>query len=93
MREVQKQLARFIPEEKTPNEDRLVMLCDGIFAIAITLLVLDIGINPHPSSIPNVITSDDVDASLVQLIQPGISYLVSFSSSRCTGVFIVHRCR
>ena len=46
MREMESQLARIIPDEKTPNEDRLVMLCDGVFAIAATLLVLDIGINP-----------------------------------------------
>ena len=44
MREVQKQFSRFIPDEKTPNEDRLAMLCDGVFAIALTLLVIDIGI-------------------------------------------------
>ena len=45
MKEVQKQFSRFVPSEKTPSEDRLVMLCDGIFAIAITLLVIDIGIH------------------------------------------------
>ncbi len=31
-----------LPDEKSASEDRLVMLCDGIFAIAVTLLVLDI---------------------------------------------------
>ena len=37
MKDTQKQFQRFLPEEKTPSEDRLVMLCDGIFAIAKTL--------------------------------------------------------
>lgn len=67
-----KKLLSFIPEEKTPNEDRLVMLCDGVFAIAITLLVIDIGINPRSS------TSSDVTDALGSLIQPTISYLVTF---------------
>lgn len=48
------------------------MLCDGIFAIAITLLVIDIGITPKSSS------ASDVTAALKDLIEPGISYLVTF---------------
>jgi uncharacterized membrane protein len=72
MKDVQKQFSRFIPDEKTPSEDRLVMLCDGVFAIAITLLVIDIGL-PAVRDI-----SQDVDAALVSLIRPGISYLVTF---------------
>jgi hypothetical protein len=34
MRRIEEDLKQFIPEEKTPNEDRLIMLCDGVFAIA-----------------------------------------------------------
>lgn len=64
-----KQIGKDIPEEKTPSEDRLVMLCDGVFAIAITLLVLDIG---------SSINSNAVDSSLITLINPTISYLVTF---------------
>lgn len=45
------------------------MLCDGVFAIAITLLVLDIG-----TSVGGI----DVDKSLLTLISPTISYLVTF---------------
>jgi uncharacterized membrane protein len=72
MRDIKDQFSRFIPDEKTPNEDRLVMLCDGIFAIAITLLVINIGITPR-SPAPS-----DVSAVLDQLIMPSIFYLVTF---------------
>lgn len=35
-----------LDDEKSPGEDRFVVLCDGVFAIAITLLVLNVGIQP-----------------------------------------------
>ncbi len=70
MKDIQKQLQRFLPEEKTPSEDRLVMLCDGIFAIAITLLVLDIG--------TSVEASHDINAVLESLVAPTISYMITF---------------
>ena len=72
MRDIRDQFSRFLPEEKTPSEDRLVMLCDGVFAIAITLLVIDIGITPKSLS------PGDVTAALPQLVVPGIFYLVTF---------------
>jgi uncharacterized membrane protein len=71
-------LSRIIPDEKTPNEDRLVMLCDGVFAIAATLLVLDIGINPGPFGPKPGDLTVAVNAALPQLIEPCISYLVTF---------------
>lgn len=36
------QLETTVPNDTSVNDDRLIMLCDGVFAIAITLLVLDI---------------------------------------------------
>lgn len=36
------QLENTMPNHKSISEDRLIMLCDGVFAIAITLLILDI---------------------------------------------------
>ncbi|HEY3992158.1 MAG TPA: TMEM175 family protein [Ktedonobacteraceae bacterium] len=72
MKEAQKQFSRFISDEKTPNEDRLVMLCDGVFAIAITLLVIDIGLYPANSSIKAM------NAALEALIRPTVSYMVTF---------------
>src|SRR5579883_1648087 len=70
MKDIQKTLPRFLPEEKTPSEDRLVMLCDGIFAIAITLLVLDIGISAEGIR--------DINVALQELIDPIISYMITF---------------
>lgn len=72
MRDLHKRLSQFIPDEKTPNEDRLIMLCDGVFAIAITLLVLDIGISS------NLQSADKVLSALRQLVEPGIAYLMTF---------------
>lgn len=69
MKQAEKKLAQFVPEEKTPDEDRLVMLCDGVFAIAMTLLVLDIGTS---------VSSSSVDDTLGTLVRPTISYLVTF---------------
>lgn len=69
MKHAKKDFTQFVPEEKTPSEDRLVMLCDGVFAIAITLLVLDIG---------SSVESGNVDGTLHTLIYPIISYLVTF---------------
>jgi uncharacterized membrane protein len=36
-------------DEKTHGDERLIMLCDGIFAIALTLLVLDIRLPDDPA--------------------------------------------
>jgi uncharacterized membrane protein len=69
MKQLEKRFANLVPEEKTPSEDRLVMLCDGVFAIAITLLVLDIGTK---------VSGSNIDNSLYTLIQPTISYLFTF---------------
>lgn len=78
MKRVEKNVEQFVPEEKTPNEDRLVMLCDGVFAIAITLLVLDIGIHVTQGNLSEKQFIDNVDGALWDLIQPTISYLVTF---------------
>jgi uncharacterized membrane protein len=78
MREMEHQLSRIIQDEKTPNEDRLVMLCDGIFAIAATLLILGIGINPGSFGPTTDDLTTAVNAALPQLIGPCISYLVTF---------------
>lgn len=72
MEQVEKELEKFVPEEKTASEDRLVMLCDGVFAIAMTLLVLDIGSNFSQD------LSKGMSYALYNLISPTISYLVTF---------------
>ncbi len=78
MREMERQLSRIIPDEKTPNEDRLVMLCDGVFAIAATLLVLGIDINPGQFGPTTGDLVAAVNAALPQMVGPCISYLVTF---------------
>jgi uncharacterized membrane protein len=49
-------------------DDRLIMLCDGVFAIAITLLVLDI----------NLDLKDGIDAAINALFGKILIYIVTF---------------
>jgi uncharacterized membrane protein len=71
MRRFEKELTQFISEEKTPNEDRLVLLCDGVFAIAMTLLIFGISLNVA-DKVPLV------NKALPDLISPTISYALTF---------------
>lgn len=50
-------------------DERLIMLCDGVFAIAMTLLVLDIKLN---------ITRGDIDAAISDLLQKVLIYAITF---------------
>lgn len=58
-------------EAKSPGEDRIVMLSDGVFAIAMTLLILDVRL---PQGLPHT----TFQAALVLLIPNFISYVISF---------------
>lgn len=85
MRQIEKELTRAVSEEKTPNEDRLVMLCDGVFAIAMTLLVFGISIKVAAPLTSHLTErqieqqmEQQVNAALLTLISPTISYLVTF---------------
>lgn len=78
MKRVERNVEQFVPEERTPNEDRLVMLCDGVFAIAITLLVLDIGIHVTQNGVSKAVFVNNINDALGGLIEPTISYLVTF---------------
>ena len=53
------------------EQDRIVMLSDGVFAIAITLLVLDI-------RVPNGVNSSDVSAIVRSLLPHFVGYTISF---------------
>ena len=53
------------------EQDRIVMLSDGVFAFAITLLVLDI-------RVPSEVNSSDVSALVRSLLPHFLSYTVSF---------------
>lgn len=68
------------PEGRPANEDRLIMLCDGVFAIAITLLVLDIRI-PDGST--------QFSADLSALLRKIMFYFVTFLI--IAGYWIMHR--
>src|SRR2546425_764157 len=57
------------------EQDRIVMLSDGVFAIAITLLVLDI-------RVPNGVNSSDVSAIVRSLLPHFIGYTISFIEPR-----------
>src|ERR1700730_1504586 len=66
-----KLLSKFIFEEKSPGFDRLIMLCDGIFAIAMTLLVLDI-------KLPEGLTSQTFGDAWNSLLVKSIFYVITF---------------
>ena len=59
------------PEENA-SEDRIVLLCDGVFAIAITLLVLDI-------RLPDKLAAADIKQALQDLLARTIMYLITFA--------------
>src|SRR5690348_854184 len=50
-------------------DERLVMLCDGVFAIAMTLLVLDIRLE---------LQNGDIDAALKAFFYKVIIYVITF---------------
>ncbi|QBD76604.1 DUF1211 domain-containing protein [Ktedonosporobacter rubrisoli] len=65
-----------VQEEHSPGEDRLVMLCDGVFAIAITLLVLDIKLPPIPAHIAD--PAGFVHNNIMGLLPKIVIYLITF---------------
>ncbi|GHO57399.1 TMEM175 family protein [Ktedonobacter robiniae] len=67
-------------EEKSLGFDRLIMLCDGIFAIAMTLLVLDIKL-PEGANL----TGEEWD----KLLTKSIFYLITFIT--VAGYWVSHR--
>jgi uncharacterized membrane protein len=56
------------------DRDRIVNLSDGVFAIAITLLVLDI----HVPDIPEDLVASELPAALLALWPKYLGYLLSF---------------
>src|SRR5258708_35604606 len=65
---------------KPPSEDRLIMLCDGVFAIAITLLVLDIRLPDDLAHFYN-----NLHELLIKIMFYFITFLV------IAGYWIMHR--
>ncbi len=71
-----------VPEDKPASEDRLIMLCDGVFAIAITLLVLDI-------RLPDGLKPDQFPEQLPDLLFKILFYFITFLV--IAGYWIMHR--
>src|SRR5437899_8182022 len=69
-------------EEKSLGFDRLIMLCDGIFAIAMTLLVLDI-------KLPEGLQARALHDELGNLLTKSIYYLITFIT--VAGYWVSHR--
>lgn len=70
-------------EQALLGEDRLLVLCDGVFAIAITLLVLNIKL---PSGIPN---EAKFNQALGQLLDQVFIYVITFVV--VAGYWLQHR--
>lgn len=69
--------------EKSPGEDRLIVLCDGVFAIALTLLALDI-------KVPEGLSEIAFNAALREtLLSRTIFYVVTFAI--LSGYWLQHR--
>jgi uncharacterized membrane protein len=69
-----KQVLRSIEVETGRDRDRIVNLSDGVFAIAITLLVLDI----RAPGIPENLVSRQLPAALLSLWPNYLGYFLSF---------------
>lgn len=67
---------RTVFEEKSTAFERLIMLCDGIFAIAMTLLVLDIKL---PAELPTI-THEAFLNDLGGLLTKSLFYLLTFAT-------------
>ena len=67
-------MLRLIEDETGRDRDRIVNLSDGVFAIAITLLVLDI----RAPDIPENMVSSQLPAALLSLWPDYLGYFLSF---------------
>lgn len=68
MESVNEQFEAPLKKGQEKVDERLIMLCDGIFAIAITILVLDIKLD----------LKDGIDAALNDLLPKIVFYLITF---------------
>ena len=62
----------FIREQ---DPERLIFFSDAVFAIAITLLVIDIGVPEVPATQPNAMLAEELLALLPQFVSFGLSFL------------------
>ena len=65
------------PRRNLPNVDRLLALSDGVVAIAITLLVLQLNV-PSPSKLPDPNSASELARQLGNGADRLVSYVISF---------------
>lgn len=64
-----------LQNESVFPKERLVFLCDGIFAITMTLMILDL---KAPGNIPRSLAAEEIPAALLNLLPSIESYVLSF---------------
>lgn len=66
-----------VPAGDLPGVDRLLALSDGVVAIAITLLVLQLNV-PSPAGLTDPDSASQLAAALAKITDQLVSYLISF---------------
>ncbi|MBK8551225.1 MAG: DUF1211 domain-containing protein [Ignavibacteria bacterium] len=64
-----------IQDESVFPKERLAALCDGIFAITMTLMILDL---KAPDNIPNNLAGEELPAAIYNLLPSIEAYVISF---------------
>ena len=64
-----------IQDESVFPKERLAALCDGIFAIQMTLMILDL---KAPDNIPNNLAGEELPAAIYNLLPSIEAYVISF---------------
>lgn len=64
-----------IQDESVFPKERLVFLCDGIFSITMTLMILDL---KAPENIPRSLASEELPSALFNLLPSIEAYVLSF---------------
>jgi uncharacterized membrane protein len=66
---------RDVKEESVFPKERLAALCDGIFAITMTLMILDLKV---PENIPKNLASEELPGAIFNLLPTMEAYVISF---------------
>ena len=66
---------RDVEDESVFPKERLAALCDGIFAITMTLMILDLKV---PENIPRNLASEELPSAIFNLLPTIEAYVISF---------------